>query len=449
MHLEDWEAYLPLDRLTIFDMLDNFALPQQLERLQRTITEQTKKQTETIKTKSSKVVEEWRKRIPAPEEQFERYRSKVKSNVDRLGRRWNDTKAVTLREKMSFISGVMNVFVSGYLIGAYPEYLPQYYSMQLIYFMTIRLVTYRSRGYHYFLADLCYFVNFLCLLSIWVFPQSKRLFISTFCLAFGNNAVAIAMWRNSMVFHSLDKVTSLFIHIMPCVTLHCIVHCISEEVQKARFPAVWTMRHSLPGSPGHYSLLDMALWSTIPYAIWQLSYHFLITVRRRDQIAAGRPTSFTWLRKSYAKSWIGRVVLALPDSIQGLAFMLIQYFYALLTMLPCPVWFWYRYASASFLMAMFCLSVHNGATYYIDVFGKRFQNELEAMKREMQKLDSSSDGPTAASPSIPATTQRLDASLCDSVDQIPLLNDGGQHGTGNDAHFPNSARQRKAAERAI
>jgi hypothetical protein len=37
----------------------------------------------------------------------------------------------------------------------------------------------------------------------------------------------------------------------------------------------------------------MTAWSTIPYAIWQLAYHFLITVRRREKIAAGRPTSFT------------------------------------------------------------------------------------------------------------------------------------------------------------
>ena len=58
------------------------------------------------------------------------------------------------------------------------------------------------------MADLCYFVNLLLILTIWFFPHSKRLFISTYCLAFGNNAVAIAMWRNSLVFHSLDKVTS-------------------------------------------------------------------------------------------------------------------------------------------------------------------------------------------------------------------------------------------------
>ena len=45
---------------------------------------------------------------------------------------------------------------------------------------------------------MCYFVNLLLLLTVWVAPRSKRLFISTYCLAYGNNAVAIAMWRNSV-----------------------------------------------------------------------------------------------------------------------------------------------------------------------------------------------------------------------------------------------------------
>jgi hypothetical protein len=76
------------------------------------------------------------------------------------------------------------------------------------YFMPLRWYKYHQIGFHYFLADLCYFVNGLLFLSIWVFPQSKRLLISTYCLAFGNNAVAIAMWRNSLVFHSLDKTTT-------------------------------------------------------------------------------------------------------------------------------------------------------------------------------------------------------------------------------------------------
>ncbi len=211
---EDWEGFPPLDRLTVLDVLDNLALPQRLEKLQQTLSAQTEKvrrQQEKLKSSSAqareRVIEEWRRRVPGPDEQLAKYRRKMRDGVDRLGRRWNDAKAVTTREKASFIAGVLNVFISGYLIGAHPEWVHLWYSLQLGYFMPIRFYTYHRRGYHYFLADLCYFVNVLAMLSIWVFPRSKRLLMSTYCLAYGNNAVAIAMWRNSMVFHSLDKVT--------------------------------------------------------------------------------------------------------------------------------------------------------------------------------------------------------------------------------------------------
>jgi Protein of unknown function (DUF2838) len=393
---EDWEAYPPLDKLTVFDFLGNLALPQKFELWQNTITaqkEKVKRQQERIKSTGmnakDRAVKEWRKRVPTADEQLEKYRSRMKASVDRLGRKWSDTAAVTLREKMSFIAGVLNVFISGYLIGARPDAFYYWFTAQLCYFMPLRYYTYHKKGYHYFLADLCYFVNLLMIFTIWLFPNSKRLFISTYCLAYGNNAVAIAMWRNSMVFHSLDKVTSLFIHIMPPVTLHCLVHLTPPATLASRFPAVYTIKFSPTNSPEHYTLWSMLLWATVPYVIWQLSYHIFITIRRRDKIAAGRPTSFTWMRRSYAKTWIGRLVLALPQWAQEPAFMLIQYSYAVLTIIPCPVWFWYRWASATFLLVVFGWSIYNGATYYIDIFGKRFESELEKLKADMAKWQNS------------------------------------------------------------
>lgn len=247
---------------------------------------------------------------------------------------------------------------------------------------------------------------------------------------------------------------------MPCVTLHCIVHLLPPGLQEKRFPAIWTIRNSPVGSPTHYSLVSMTLWSTIPYAIWQLSYHFLITVRRREKIAAGRPTSFTWLRRSYSKAWIGKFVISLPEYLQEPAFMLIQYIYAVLTMMPCPIWFWYRYASATFLMAVFCWSIYNGATYYIDVFGKRFQNELEAMKREVAKSDMMTsplmtprtdgaselgkalDAAADAEMSSEGSPSLLGHSRGWSVDKIPLLDREGA-ATGLDGGAKDVARERK------
>jgi len=427
---EDWET--PLDKLTFFDILDNLALPSKLEKWQATLAAQKdkfRKQQEKLRSTGGnakdRAVAEWRKRLPTSDEQLAKYRRRMKRSVDDLNKRWSDTVTISTKEKVSFISAVLNVFISGYLIGAVPEYFYYWFTIQLAYFMPIRYITYQRKGYHYFLADLCYFVNLLCLLSIWAFPQSKRLLISTYCLAYGNNAVAIAMWRNSLVFHSLDKVTSLFIHIMPPVTLHCMIHLTPPAFQQARFPAVFDIMYSLPGSPEHYSLWGMLIWATVPYAVWQLSYHMLITVRRREKIAAGRPTSFTWLRKSYANSPIGKFVLSLPQALQEPAFMLIQYSYAILTIVPCPLWFWYRWASAAFMLTVFTWSVWNGANYYMDVFGTRFQKELEQMKRDVAKWQQSPGGDLFSPPIAPLSDAGVkdDKEKRKSIDAIPLLDD--------------------------
>lgn len=217
---EELESVPPLDRLTIFDFLENLALPQRLEKLQTRISAQTEKVKKQRENARKRVVKEWRKRLPEPDEQYDKYRRRMKSSVDKLGERWTDAKSVTSREKVSFIAGVLNIFLSGYLVGAFPEYYHIWYTVQLAYFYPIRFYTYHKRGYHYFLVDLCYFVNLLLILSIWVFPNSKRLFIAAFCLAFGNNAVAIAMWRNSLVFHSLDKVTRSVHHLTLSTLFH-------------------------------------------------------------------------------------------------------------------------------------------------------------------------------------------------------------------------------------
>ncbi|QIW97223.1 hypothetical protein AMS68_002741 [Peltaster fructicola] len=392
------DNFPPVDRLSMFDILENLALPQRLERMQNAISQradkvraQRRKLTQRAMSSRNNLVDEWRKRVPPPEEQLQKYRRRMKETVDRLGRRWNNAKTVTLKEKISFVTAVLNIFISGYLIGAYPEWFHIWYTVQLAYFMPIRWYNYHKIGLHYFLADLCYFVNLLLVLSIWFYPQSKRLLISTYCLAFGNNAIAIIMWRNSLVFHSLDKVTSLFIHIMPCATLHVLVHLIPKEMQQERFPAIYTIKYSLPGSPEHYRLLDMIVWATLPYAFWQLSYHFLITVRKRAQIAAGRPTSFTWLRRSYRANFLGKFVLGFPDIYQEPIFMMIQYVYALLTLSPCPIWFWSRWASATFMMVVLSWASWNGATYYIDVFGRRMEKELNELRKQVERLSKSPD----------------------------------------------------------
>jgi len=64
--------------------------------------------------------------------------------------------------------------------------------------------------------------------------------------------------------------------------------------------------------------------SSLVHTMWQGWYYVFIMIRRKEKIAAGRPTSFTWLRRSYAKTWIGKWVNSLPEPLQPFSFMGIQ-----------------------------------------------------------------------------------------------------------------------------
>ena len=132
----------PIDRLSMFDLLENFALPQRLESLQTAISdnaERLRRQRAALASRAVKqknnLVGEWRKRVPPvkPEEQLDKYRRRMRDSVDRVNKRWNDAKTVTLKEKISFVTACLNIFLSGYLIGGWPEYFHLWYTAQLAY----------------------------------------------------------------------------------------------------------------------------------------------------------------------------------------------------------------------------------------------------------------------------------------------------------------------------
>ena len=63
-------------------------------------------------------------------------------------------------------------------------------------------------------------------------------------------------------------------------------------------------------------------------------------------------------------------------------------------------------------MLVFGWSIYNGSTYYIDVFGKRFQKELEAMKAEVEKWQ--------ATPELSSQSPLLTPSVDNNNNLAPL-----------------------------
>jgi hypothetical protein len=87
------------------------------------------------------------------------------------------------------------------------------------------------------------------------------------------------------------------------------------DLQQQRFPAIWAIKTFTSASETHNSLSGVIFWSTVTYATWQVPYYFMISHQHREEIAAGRPTSFTWLRNSFSKVYcIGEYIRWLSES---------------------------------------------------------------------------------------------------------------------------------------
>ncbi|KAG0146851.1 hypothetical protein CROQUDRAFT_106857 [Cronartium quercuum f. sp. fusiforme G11] len=312
------------------------------------------------------------------ERELREFKEKLKIRRDQIQSRWNDSKTVSLREKASFFFSVNNVLGTALLLAFWPEYIPLSYTLQAAYYLPLRIYTYRKQAYHYFLFDLCYVVNGLTLLFLWIWPSNALLFQACYGLAHGPSAFAIATWRNSLVFHSVEKVTSLFIHIYPALVFTVIRHF--DPNASKRYPALNDLQT--------ISVTRTLIICSTVHIVWQtLYYRYVIIARAKKIEAGGRPTSFTYLLNSKS-GLISKLLKSIKPENRANSFMISQYFYTLLTILPSLLWFFNsKTLSGLFLWIMFSVSVWNGASFYMEVFGRRFEKELNALRKDYESLN--------------------------------------------------------------
>ncbi|KWU47155.1 hypothetical protein RHOSPDRAFT_31293 [Rhodotorula sp. JG-1b] len=308
------------------------------------------------------------------ERKYREVRARMRDSIAKVVIKWEEEKTVRLRDKISFLSGVMNVLSSALLLGFRPTWVPDWYGIQMLFYLPFRVYTYKKKAYHYFLFDLCYFVNLLSLLYLYIFPSSTILFEACYGLTLGSLGTAIATWRNSLVFHSLDKVISLAIHIFPPFVFMTIRHFYPQELAFKRYPALKELPHLRP-------------WRTMAicmatYTFWQLMYFHFVLQMRAEKIKEGRATSFTYMIND-KKRLIGKIAASLPPQLREPAFIGGQAIYTFVTLL-IPVFVLYdsKFWCSAYLIALFAISAWNGASFYMEVFARRFQKELIALRKE-------------------------------------------------------------------
>jgi len=293
-------------------------------------------------------------------------------------------RVIRLIDRISFFVSVNLMMLCAYFFLAEPGYFRYFYLPVMTALMWLRLKMYYERKYALFMLDFCYFVQPVTMMLLLVAPNCKALFHTCYALSFGPLSVAILMWRNSLVFHDVDKVTSVAIHIMLPLQLYCLKH--GEPLySEPQFQIT--------------SLVDLMLhyfaYPVLFYCCWQ-AFYLVVTEgllaswlkRNPEQV-----TSLRWLGtdeksglyKATERLWKKKLGFFGPnEKLSDLSpkslfvFVLTQMMFTVTTLIVPAIVVWSKYLENFWLGVLFSLITWNGASFYIEVFSRRYAPEAFA-----------------------------------------------------------------------
>jgi len=297
-------------------------------------------------------------------------------------------------DKWSFCAGVGALMTTQYVATSAPEQFWKYYLVCMPMIFLARAAYYRMIRWQYFLYDFCYFANAACFLLHACAPRNVTLFRSIFAFANGPVLVAIPMWRNSLVFHSVDKVQSVFVHAMPCLLTWCgRWYGHGDDVNRLSAADL--------DSPNLYEgLRDLMVYPILGYLIWQALYLIkteLIDMKKLESDPT-LMTSLRWLAGD-TKSAQNKMALKLMRYVgffgddemfdattvkTKFVFIWIQLTYTIVTFMFIPLMYSSKMAHTFAMALAFFSCVYNGAVYYIDVFSRKYLERI-AMAEEYER----------------------------------------------------------------
>ena len=215
-----------------------------------------------------------------------------------------------------------------------------------------RVYTYTKQQWQYFCLDYCYFGNLAIFLIVLLAPGHPQLIILQFCIANGLLYTGAFSFRNSLVFHSVDKMTSTYIHSAP-VLLMFGIRWFPEEASKywhAQFPTSflpWNVTWNVL-APLAFVAAHAVFYTVLVYGILKPEEHII--------------TSFRYLKaKKSTKAIFG------PNP-RFFLFLLVQFGIVLVMTGVTILTYTYFYLHLLQVLTLVTVVTWNGANYYVDVF---------------------------------------------------------------------------------
>ena len=180
-----------------------------------------------------------------------------------------ETPQVKFKDKFSFTLGILTICMIQWLALRNPDYFVYLWVPLTIILWIYRFVDYSSKKLELFMLDFCYFINVSVAIQVIFYPNHLEWFQTNYVLTTGPFCFAIILFRNSLVFHDLEKLTQFCLHAFPPL----IMHMVRWNMMTTKLPI---KDGEIDG--GSLSLLGLFVWPLALYGIWLVAYLLITSV---------------------------------------------------------------------------------------------------------------------------------------------------------------------------
>lgn len=291
----------------------------------------------------------------------------------------NLTSALTpeqtlFRDKIGFVAGIANIAICAFWMAKHPQTFYWWWAIKSVILYSTRFLIYRSKGQQYYLLELCYYANVVLAVYMSMFPQSLWFYRAVFGLIAGPLTWSIVALNNALVLHSLDQMTSLFMHASPAMVVYGLRWYPSKAMIDGSSVAQPDQQHA--------SIFQLVGPSMILYSVWAAVYFLKVFVFSAQKIRDRNYDTLYTLMTRNERGPVARVVFSVPKPYQPIVYMLAHATLCLGASFTACMWWNSYWAHTAFLLTMLLGATWNGASFYFDYFSRKYitKTGLQATK---------------------------------------------------------------------
>jgi len=331
----------------------------------------------------------------------------TKSQIQKL-------QSFSKENERNYTIGVMAVITTAAMTIRFPAYYWIWHFLRTIFYLPVRYYRFQKHGWELYLLDWCYAVTYMTIAGIILALLRIQFGIQTpleqfndelikmaFAMCCGPLIWSVYVFRNSIVFHDVDYMTSVFIHLSPFTLMWCLrwgagtpsvidndttlfphmFHvCASPEEYAAADACLESLKGSMWCNACSAPFVDFVIPPALLYlCVWAIPYFYFICVRWNTWIIeTKRETLITYFVQTNPK--LNKV---LENNLMGvfgiskkyaspLGYMLFHFLLVVLTA-STSYFLWHSFFlhTVVFFLALWT-AVHNGSQYMFRVFAYRY-----------------------------------------------------------------------------